>query len=362
MCRISICVVLAAALPAFGDVIQNPGYSPINGFVPFMGSGSGANLGPFPSSFDLQNDNGNDYVTSVKNQGALGTCWAFAVYGAMESDILMAGGPVCDFSENNLVNHVGFNPPMTVNDGGDEDMAIAYMSNLNGPGNESDDPYVGYDNHLTDPVSIPRQYFLENCNFYTTMGAMKNALMTQGAICTDLYFDFGGSFNSTNDTYYYSGNQIPNHAVTIVGWNDSIVTAGGTGAWLCKNSWGTSWGNNGYFWLSYQDNIGGKYGASFTMAPPNTVGSVYTYAPHGEVGVVNTPYSCSVFQTTSAARLNCVGFYTQQDGANYDLRIYHYWTAGNSPSGLLAQATGTETYQGLSRGEPALAGEPRRLR
>ena len=69
----------------------------------------------------------------------------------MESDILMAGGPVCDFSENNLVNHVGFNPPMTVNDGGDEDMAIAYMSNLNGPGNESDDPYVGYDNHLTDP-------------------------------------------------------------------------------------------------------------------------------------------------------------------------------------------------------------------
>ena len=327
-----------------GAVITAANLSPYDGFVPFMGSGAGVNLASLPSSLDLRNYNGADYVTSVKDQGSMGTCWAFAVYGALESDLLMSGGPVSDFSENNLANHAGFEA-LGPNDGGDESMAIAYMSRLAGPGLESDDPYVGYDNKATAPTTIPMQQFLTEADFYTTPSAMKNAIMTVGGLSTSLYYDFSGAFRASDDTYYYSGNALVNHAVVIVGWDDNKATAGGTGAWLCKNSWNTGFGDNGYFWLSYQDTEGGKYGASFVTTSPSAVSAVYTHAPHGEVGVVNSPLSCSVFQATQLQSLKSVGFYTQQDGAGYDIRVYNHWANG-SPSGLLATVDGTSAYQG----------------
>jgi hypothetical protein len=262
--------------------------------------------------------------------------------GGAISCLLMSGGPVSDFSENNPVNRAGFD--LGPNDGGDESMAIAYMSRLDGPGNESNDPYVGYDNSATAPTAIPLKRFLVESDFYTTPNVIKNALMTVGAVSTSLYYT-DSSFQSSNNTYYYNGNALPNHAVGIVGWNDNIVTAGGTGAWLCENSWGTSWGDQGYFWLSYQDTEGGKYGASFITESPNVVNAVYTHAPHGEVSVVNSPLSCSVFQTTQAQSLKSVGFYTQQNGAGYDIRVYNNWANG-VPSGLLTDVDGTSTHQG----------------
>jgi C1A family cysteine protease len=339
--------------PLYGDLIQKANLDRYNGFIPFIGSGYGSSLGPFPSSLDLRNYNGGDYVTSVKNQGPLGTCWAFAVCGALESDLLMSGGPYSDFSENNMANRHGFD--LAPNDGGDESVAIAYMSRLAGPGNETDDPYVGYDNRSTAPTTIPPQRFLQEVNYYTTPNAMKNAIMNMGALTTSLYWDWG-SFRSSDNTFYYSANSVWNHSVDIVGWNDNKVTAGGTGAWLCKNSWGADWGSQGYFWLSYQDGSGGKYGASFKTESPNVAASMYTHAPHGEVGVVNTPLSCSVFHAAQVQALTSVGFYTQKDGAQYEIRVYDHWTGGG-PSGLLESVSGTTTYQGYHVVDlPALVG------
>ena len=41
--------------------------------------------------------------------------------------------------------------------------------------------------------------------------------------------------------------------VSLIGWDDNKITDGGTGAWLAKNSWGTNFGENGYFYVSYND-------------------------------------------------------------------------------------------------------------
>jgi C1A family cysteine protease len=61
--------------------------------------------------------------------------------------------------------------------------------------------------------------------------------------------------NSTNDTYcvrYASGSNLGGHAITFVGYDDNKQTADGKGAFKMINQWGTSWGVNGYCWMSYQ--------------------------------------------------------------------------------------------------------------
>jgi len=287
----------------------------------------------FPASYDLRNVGA---VTSVKDQGSCGSCWAFATYGAMESEILLSGGPAMDFSENNLKNRHGFDWGPC--DGGNMWISIAYLSRLAGPGLEAADPYHPWDDRATAPTTIPRQRFLRDASFFDTAAEIKNAVMTYGALDTSMYFD-NASYNPNNNTYYYSGSGI-NHDVTIVGWDDTKATAGGTGAWLIKNSWGAGWGNNGYFWLSYQDAQGGKYACSFRTDPASTVHRVYTYAPFGDVVDVNCSYACSVFRATATEKLKSVGFWTEADGAGYVIRIYSAWSAGQ-PSGLLASKTGT---------------------
>lgn len=119
----------------------------------------------YPSSYDLRTQG---KLTPVKNQGACGSCWAFATYGSLESFLLPA--ETWDFSEQNLIDEHGFDYGPC--DGGNHWMSTAYLARWSGPILESDDPYIYFSpetftvrKHVQDVIFLPnRANYLDNDN------------------------------------------------------------------------------------------------------------------------------------------------------------------------------------------------------
>lgn len=343
--KVSALVLAAAVLSASAAWAQPLQQSPTTNTTPFCGVPGGGPDGGLPveglpASYTLQPNN----VTSVKNQGQCGSCWSFATYGSMESNVLMQGGPARDLSENHLKNTHGFDWGPCA--GGNMNISVAYLSRLDGPVDESDDPYHDWDDRPSP--GGPRQYTLRSCLWHDTPTEMKNAVMSGGGLYVTLYWN-SAYYNAGDATYYYNGGSTNgNHAVTLAGWDDNKVVSGAPtpGAWLCKNSWGTGFGQSGYFWISYHDDVACQYGGTFQADDVSAVVDEFGHDDFGFVDSVNCSYGLNVYQTSQAEEIGSVGFYTLADGAGYDVRIYDT-AAGGAPSDLLAQKTGTIATQGF---------------
>lgn len=336
-----ISVALGTAAAADDPTIEaNPVTHADFNAVVFGGGGGGGGAAPpegTPASFSLL----PTYVTDIRNQGSCGSCWAFATYGAIESTVLMEGGPALDLSENHLKNEHGFDLAPCA--GGHVWMSWAYLSRLDGPVAEADDPYHAYDDRPSP--GGPRQGFLREGILHTTPETIKNAVMTTGAVMTSMHWSTS-SYNSSEHTYLYTGGSSSNHAVGIVGWDDAKPVSGATnsGAWQVRNSWGSGWGDGGYFWISYEDTRAADYGAAMDLDPASVVGdAVYEHDEHGSVVTVNTPYAMNAFTAARDEILKAVSFYTMEDGTDYDLRIYDEFADGTL-SGLLSSLTGEADY------------------
>jgi C1A family cysteine protease len=259
-----------------------------------------------PSSFDLRN---YGWVTSIKNQGSDGNCWAFAAIAALESCILKASGVEFDLSEENMKNLMaiysdyGWN--YATNNGGTDAMVLGYFSGWIGPVNESDDRYIvnTYLSPLMESLMhVQNIIFLPRSN-YTDNDGIKRAILDYGAVYTTLYAT--GAKNQ-----YYSGTKNPDHAVVIIGWDDNYSKSKfgsnqppGDGAWICKNSWGTNWGYNGYFYVSYYDTRFAQVGvsdASYTFILNDTVkyNKNYQYDVFGMTDYLLTNQSSIWYQNT----------------------------------------------------------------
>lgn len=208
-----------------------------------------------PSRFSWK-DKGK--LTSVKNQGSCGSCWAFAAMAAYESSYKIQNGTSINTSEQDLVNCTAGSC-----NGGWYGPVFDRMIER-GVASETQVPYRGVDAYC---ANASRKYYVLNWGYVqgghsvpsTTM--IKNALRTYGPVvaCVNATRAFqsysGGIFNE------FASGRI-NHAITIVGWDDS------KGAWLVKNSWGTQWGENGYIWIKYGSNQIG-YGSAWVQAGYN---------------------------------------------------------------------------------------------
>ena len=193
-------------------------------------------------------------TTSIKDQMDEGNCWAFAAIGGLESNVLKAHNLLLDLSENNMKNIASNTSPFgwiyEPNYGGYSYTHIGYLVSWLGPVLEEDDPYIEisrYSNLFDSVLHVQNILNIERDNF-TDNDEIKKAIMKYGGVVSTIY-----STNSVKQ--YYNESIYSNHEIVIVGWNDTmeIPNAPGLGAWICKNSWGSEWGEDGYFYVSYYD-------------------------------------------------------------------------------------------------------------
>ncbi len=318
----------------------------------------------FPSSFDardIKNAAGASIITPVKDQGAAGTCWAQAATGAAEVAYMRNNAVTeVDFADGHLSyfgNRTknpdpsdpgymdGYNAADPYNYGGNNYMSGSAFGRWSGPEFEEyapdpdwDGPYHGYTynetNRFVSEQHIITNILLDGHNINT----MKAYLQIYGCLAVT-YYSVKTAYRFGEYTTHYQ-DQFPqlNHEVLIVGWDDSIPQSAfvksppGPGAWLVKNSWGTDWGDEGYFWLSYYDvSLNNAWVMDFE--PIDVVDNNYTYDPSwGECSMVlglngamasnNMVVTANNFYAKGNELLTQVGVYTLNSRSRLTVKVY----------------------------------------
>ena len=203
--------------------------------------------GSLPSKYDSR-DYG--YITPVRDQGTWGTCWSFAALGMAEANIVKKGlaGSTLNLSELQLAYffyHTVTDPlgntagdstqPLTdsyLDQGGNSAFTTFALASWIGASDESKAPYEAatYDSYaLDDSLAFNDDYHLQNAYWINMLDTseVKNMIMNYGAVATSYYSDqlynyTTTYYNGSTYAYYYDNQYNSNHAITIVGWDDSF--------------------------------------------------------------------------------------------------------------------------------------------
>lgn len=219
------------------------------------------------------------YVPAVRNQKNSNNCWAYGAIASLESNLLLTGRAEqndLDLSENHLAwftykgknksakskyagkdTYRAWQTGKPYQEGGNRWFSTATLARWYGAVDQSRarsaSPLSSKLQTISD-IRLKNADFLPNPKTEGGRKTIKRYLTTKGAISVNYYHRDGLVKKKAGKTVYYCGaKQIPNHEVTIVGWDDTVPAGKGHGAWLVRNSYGKDWGDEGYFYLSYYD-------------------------------------------------------------------------------------------------------------
>ncbi len=289
----------------------------------------GSALAALPDSYDLR-----DYgrVPEARSQGNLGTCWAFASLSALESTLLPKTSETFAVDHLSLLN--GFN--ISQNDGGDYNIALAYLASWSGPVREQDDPYG---DNQTDASLMPVRHLQEAVNIaekdYDTI---KRMIMTCGAVQSSFYSDIEVAnmdseyYSAAEASYYYGGTALANHDIIIIGWDDHYdknrfkYVPEHDGAFLCQNSWGQNFGDGGCFYISYEDTNIGRNNMVYTkVEDADNYDKIYQTDRLGWIGAIgyNEPeaYFANKYSADGIEALKAVSFYATAPETSYEIYV-----------------------------------------
>lgn len=321
-------------------------------------------------------------MSAVKNQEEYGTCWAIAASDSIETQLRRKGIDT-DLSEWHLAYFTYKSDKSFVqgtenvfNSGGTNSIAAASLARWNGMITEKEVPYKSA-RELDKSLQLKADYKVTDVlNTHPLMSGhvkhsnefLKELIQDQNAVAA-AYYSRGEYYNEETNSHYCNDDTLGiDHAVILMGWDDSYPKENfinskkklpeNDGAWLAKNSWGSDWGDNGYFWISYEDKSLCEAGCYFSV-PGETYSANYQYDETGWAASISADgnqkqlsgYMSNVFTAQNSDPLTAVSFYTTEDEAEYEISVYRNVKINSkSPSpvnGELAYtASGTQKYTG----------------
>ena len=272
-----------------------------------------------PASFDWRNANGQNFMTSVKDQGGCGSCWAFSTAGTVEGTYnVQSGNPDLDLdlAEEYLVSDCYTMGSYGNCCGGSYVDAFQFLQTSGIP-DEACMPYV-------DRTSCSCSSSCEsNCTYRTNgacsdatcsnrcadwqtrvvkinsaaavpSGQIKQYLIDKGPLSVALGVGsaYGGGFDAQG-VYRCTNDSGANHAVVITGYNDA------GGYWIVKNSWGSTWNGDGYFKVGYGE-CAIEGWAYYVDTPATPSAPTATPTPTSTPTLTPTPASTSAPATPTA--------------------------------------------------------------
>jgi C1A family cysteine protease len=343
-------------------------------------------------------------ASNVRNQGTWGLCWTFSSTSAMEANIIKNASSfttstytkdTIDLSERHLgwFAHNTYSTdktdlaygdgakkttPSKAYVGGNASQVAAYLARGCGMAQESEAKYdttsamqgLEESDRYSSSVMLKDWidaggYSKDEASIKTAVASIKSLIETYGAVDVsyasyDSYYKENA--NGDGRMSYYSDKTSVNHGVTIVGWDDNYsadnfnLQPAGDGAWLVRNSWGSSWSGDGYFWMSYYEKSLTSISA-YNMMDAGKYGRTYCYTGAGKQASISRgsvdASAANVYLCQEDETLKSVGVYTTSNNQTVKVTVYvsdekmTVPTDGNAKSTLTVNDTGIEGFHVL---------------